>query len=223
MSERNKELLSPRLLAICHLIDACDTVVDVGSDHGKLGSYCLENQICRKLIATDIHEMPAARTRQHLQDQGYSEQSQVFCTDGLHGVELGMDTTIVIAGMGGLEIRKILADAMQEARIPSGTKMVLQPQRSQYELRSFLCENGLVIEDEQIAKEKEHFYTILKVSPSSQSYELNDAQLFLGPCILKNKPKLYVEYMERERNLMQKKALGDPKCAEILKNWEELL
>lgn len=223
MNEQNKEILSPRLMTICSMIDECDTVIDVGSDHGKLGSYCLENHICHHLVATDIHEMPAERTRLHLQEQGFSEQSEVLCTDGLHGVKLGPDTTIVIAGMGGLEIRKILSDAISDTRFPAGTRLLLQPQRSHYELRSFLCENGMKIEDEQIAKEKGHFYTILKVLPSTESYDLNDTQLFLGPCILKNKPELFVEYMDHERSLMQKKALGDPRCAEILKNWEELL
>lgn len=221
MIEVGKDSLSMRLLTICSLIDPCKTVVDVGSDHGKLGAYCLENHLCEYLVATDIHELPAARTRQHLAEQGLTEKSQVLWTDGLHGVKLSADTTVVIAGMGGLEIRKILTEALDKA--PVGLNLVLQPQRSQYELREYLCEHGLQIVEERIAIEKGHYYTALKVIFTGEKYELNDAQRFLGPCILSRKPQLFAEYMAHELQVMKKKALGDERCAEVVKKWEDLL
>ena len=223
MSMCNKESLSRRLMTICSMIDSCRTVVDVGSDHGKLSAFCLESQICSDVVATDIHELPANRTREYLASLGFESQSQVYCTDGLQGVEIHSDMVIVIAGMGGLEIRKILSNALSGSGIPLGTKFVLQPQRSQYELRLFLSEAGFAIEDEQISLDKEHFYTIMKVTYQGRSYHLDDQAFFLGPCILKNKPDFFEEFMAHEKKVMQKKALGDVRCAKILENWEDLL
>ena len=223
MSEMSQESLSERLMTICSMIDPCDTVVDVGSDHGKLSSYCLAHHICLHVIATDIHEQPAERARIHLAEQGFEDVSTVCCTDGLQGVKLVTGMTIVIAGMGGLEIRKILSNALLGEGMPIGMRLILQPQRSHYELRAFLSESGFTIDEESIAIEKGHYYTIMKVTYLAKKYELNDEQLFLGPCILRDRPPLFETFMEHERKVMQKKALGDPRCARIVERWETLL
>ena len=213
--------LSPRLSTITDMIPVSDTIVDVGSDHGKLSEFCLASNRCRFVIATDIHALPAERTRERLLD--YKDRCEVKVTDGLSGVELKEDMTAVIAGMGGLEICKILSNA-GESKIPSGMKFVLQPQRSFYEVRSFLCENGFAILDEKIAMEKGHFfYIVILAEYTGKEYTLTDEEKFLGPVILRNRPEYYSEYIAHEKMLFTKKALGDPLSAEILKNWEKYL
>ena len=111
--------LSPRLSTITDMIPVSDIIVDVGSDHGKLSEFCLASNRCRFVIATDIHALPAERTRERLLD--YKDRCEVKVTDGLSGVDLKEDMTAVIAGMGGLEICKILSNA-GESKIPSGMK-----------------------------------------------------------------------------------------------------
>ena len=106
--------LSPRLQAVADMIPGSSTVVDVGSDHGLLGSYCLSFGLCRYVIATDIHEGPAMRTLEQM--KAFKDRCEVKVTDGLTGVELKEDMTVVIAGMGGLEICKILKNALSSER-----------------------------------------------------------------------------------------------------------
>ena len=53
--------------------------------------------------------------------------------------------------------------------------------------------------------------------------DLSDEELFLGPVILKDRPEYYSEYIAHEEQLMRKRALGEEKCAELLKNWEKYL
>ena len=221
MSMEINGLLSRRLTKVYSLIPSCDTVVDVGSDHGKLGAYCLMTDKCQRLIATDIHAQPAQRTRLFLDGTGYGEKAQVLHTDGLKGVDVSENVTVVIAGMGGLEMIKILSSAKDEGKILSGMHMVLQPQRSFEVLRAYLCENGFTIEEEAIELEKGHFYVVMRVVYTGKAYSLSDAQLFMGPYILEKKPELYTEYMEHEKKLFEKRALGEPRCREILSNWEK--
>lgn len=221
MNIEKNELLSRRLLKVYSLIPSCETVVDVGSDHGKLGAFCLMTEKCRNLIATDIHEQPAQRTRLFLEGAGFGQKAQVLHTDGLKGVDLSKDATVVIAGMGGLEMIKILSSAKDEGKIFPGMYMVLQPQRSFEVLRAYLCESGFSIEEEAIELEKGHFYVAMRVMYKGKPYALSDAQLFLGPYILEKKPDLFSEYMEHEKKLLEKRALGDPRCREILLNWEK--
>jgi tRNA (adenine22-N1)-methyltransferase len=215
--------LSPRLQAVADMIPHCDTVVDVGSDHGYLGAYCLSKGACRSVIATDIHKEPAMRTLERLKEFG--DCCEVKVTDGLNGVDLKTDMSVAIAGMGGLEICKILNNALStENSIPRGMKFILQPQKSQYEVRAFLSEAGFAILDEKIVIEKDRFlYTILLVEYTGEPYGLTDEEKFLGPIVLKQRPENYDEYIAHEKEVFEKKALGDPKCAEILKNWEKYL
>ncbi len=219
-----KEMLSARLLAVCSLIAPCKTLVDVGSDHGKLSSYCLKNQICEYVIATDIHELPARRTKERLDEDGFSDKSEVLFSDGLTDVHLTSDMTVVIAGMGGLEICKILKDALKkEEGIPEGTSFVLQPQRSHYEVREFLSQQGFSIRNEKIMKEKGHWYSPLFAVYTKEKYALSEEEKHFGPVILKERPKEYGEYMTHQKRVMEKRALGDPVCREILENWEKLI
>ena len=216
--------LSPRLQTVADLIPSCETVVDVGSDHGKLSLWCLKNNVCKDVIATDIHELPAKRTEALLSEEQWSDRSRVLVTDGLSGVDLKKEMTVVIAGMGGLEICKILDAAGKTAQgLPKGIRMVLQPQRSFYEVRSFLCENGFAILDERIAKEKRYFYTVILAEYTGETYDLSEVERFLGPVILSKKPAHFGEFMKHQKGVMAKRALGDPRCKEILDTWEKWL
>ncbi len=219
-----QDILSSRLSTVASLIPASDLVIDVGSDHGKLGAWCLSNEICPRLIATDIHEAPAKRTESFLRLGGFSEVSQAVCTDGLTGIEIVDRTTVVIAGMGGLEIRKILSDYLEtHEKFPLDTTLVLQPQRSFYELRTFLQENSIEIEKEAIVLDRGHYYVVIRAKMSEKVHKLTDAELFLGPYILSAKPERFEEYMEHQRKLMEKQALGDSRCKAVVENWEALL
>ena len=213
-----------RLQTVAGLIPSCGTVVDVGSDHGKLGAWCLMKKVCKSVIATDIHALPARRTEELFTSLGLSRKSSVQVTDGLCGIALKEDMTIVIAGMGGLEVCKILRSAMAEKEeIPSGMKLVLQPQRSFYEVRSFLCESGFSIRKERIAKDRGRYYVVILCEFTGKTYEISEPERFLGPLILKEKPEYFDESMAHQKEVMGKRALGDPRCAAILNDWEKWL
>lgn len=213
-----------RLQAVVSLIPQTDTVVDVGSDHGKLGVWCLQNQVCKKVIATDIHAQPAERTRSFFRMSGWEKESEVYCTDGLTGIPREKHMCIVIAGMGGLEIVKILGDGCSEEEDTwKDWTFILQPQRSEYELREYLSTHGFAILEEKISFDRGHFYTIVKAGYTGENTKLTEEERFLGPYILNEKPVLFEEYMAHKKKVMTKKALGDPRCAEILGRWEALL
>ena len=103
-------------------------------------------------------------------------------------------------------------------------KIILQPQKSHYELRAFLSANGFAILKERIVIEKDRFfYTVILVEYTGDAYELSDDEKYLGPVILKDRPENYGEYIAHEKEVFGKRALGDPKCAQLLKNWEKYL
>ncbi len=48
--------LSNRLVSLSLWVDKKDNVIDVGSDHALLPIYLKENNLCNKVIATDINQ-----------------------------------------------------------------------------------------------------------------------------------------------------------------------
>ncbi|SCW42782.1 tRNA (adenine22-N1)-methyltransferase [Ruminococcaceae bacterium YRB3002] len=160
-------------------------VIDVGSDHGLLSIYLLKNGLFEKAVLTDINEGPAARSEGAIRANLLSDRAEVLCTDGLAGVSVGPDDTIVMAGMGGLNIRDIITryrDTVSD--IPSDVRFILQPQKSLPELREWLSLEGFEIEDEDAVEEGGFFYCILCVKYTGGCVTLTDRELYYGPVML---------------------------------------
>ena len=78
-------------------------------------------------------------------------------TDGLHGLDESQADTVVIAGMGGELIARILSEAPWTREV----LLLLQPMTAQPELRRWLTENGYRIQRETIVCEGEKLYIVL--------------------------------------------------------------
>ena len=221
----NKEIiLSERLTAIAAAVPHSKRVFDIGSDHGYIGAYLLENGIAETLIATDIRESPANRTRNFLSERGLSARSQVFCTDGVRGLTLEADDTVLICGMGGYAIIDILADILktQDRCILKHVSFLLQPQKSLVECRLFLYQNGFSLHDETLCFDRGKWYVIFHVNYSDISEQIPSlTELFLGPCLMKKKQCR--EYLLYQQQVLQKIILGRPEYINVLKNLEKML
>lgn len=172
--------LSSRLSAVFDQVSAARSelgagrVIDVGSDHGLLAVSCLENGIADSVICTEIHEGPAAHSREALNDAGFGDRSQVFVTDGLDGIELQKGDIIVIAGMGGLNIIDIITRCLEneDEDIMKEVMFIVQPQKSVNLVRKFFSERGFVFDDESVCTDRDFFYNIMRMSCGDTPYEL---------------------------------------------------
>ena len=50
--------ISKRLLLCADMVPPCETVADVGTDHGYLGIHLLQSGKCARVIAADLREKP---------------------------------------------------------------------------------------------------------------------------------------------------------------------
>ena len=102
--------ISRRLGAIADLVTQGNRLVDVGCDHGYLPVYLkLEGRI-PSAIATDVAEGPLSRAREHIEQYGLGSYIETRRCDGLADVGHGEGNTLVIAGMGGPLMERILED-----------------------------------------------------------------------------------------------------------------
>ena len=100
--------LSIRLKTIVSMIEECDSVVDVGTDHGYVPIYLVKNGVIKTAIASDINRGPVEKARKNVHLNNVSEQISCRLGSGLSTVNRGEAQIAIIAGMGGNLIRDIL-------------------------------------------------------------------------------------------------------------------
>ena len=61
-------------------------------------------------IAMDVRKGPLSRAQEHIRQYGLEEYIQTRLSDGLEGLKAGEGDTLVIAGMGGPLMERILTD-----------------------------------------------------------------------------------------------------------------
>lgn len=216
---RKPTILSDRLRCLLNEISYTDRLIDVGSDHGYSAAFALENKKAGYVIATDLHLPPANRTKEYLLAQGLSEMSEVHCVDGLSNICLTRGDTVLIAGMGGLEILKILNDALRshDGTFPDGIRFILQPQRSFEELREFLSENGFPIEKEIICFDRNRVYVGMITTYTGHPYKLDLCEQIIGPDLILRHPDGYKEYLTRKRTSLVKQSVGRGDITEVIR------
>ncbi|MBR6874655.1 MAG: SAM-dependent methyltransferase, partial [Ruminococcus sp.] len=99
-----------RLLACARLVRG-SRAADVGTDHGYLPMYLVQNGICESALACDINEKPLASARENIEKAGLSDKIGVYLSDGLGSVPCEGITDVIVAGMGGELIADIISRA----------------------------------------------------------------------------------------------------------------
>ena len=158
--------LSKRLREIVALVPQKIIVADIGTDHALLPVYLIEKGIATKVIASDINLGPFDSARQAVIAKGLQDKIDVRLGDGLDVLSPGEAQAVVIAGMGGNTIRKVLA-AFPET-VSLFERLILQPMNDAYDLRCWLIKNGWCLVDEKLVAEGERLYVIIAVEPCSK-------------------------------------------------------
>lgn len=197
--------LSNRLLACASLVRPGELVADVGTDHGHLPVYLLEQGICTHVIAGDLREGPLSAAKASAALAGVQEHITFRLSDGLKNIPMDGVDTVICAGMGGDTIRDILSDARQWWK-PS-LRFILQPQAAVPELRGFLGAQGFRILREVMARDGGFVYTVMEVSYGDGT-PLTPGQCYFPQGQVDRGDLLYAAYMARIREGLQKTVAG---------------
>ena len=157
--------LSERLALIAEAVRPGDVIADIGTDHGYLPIWLIQNKICQKAILADINEGPLEKAEFNIKKYLGDAEIDLRKGNGLKILHPGEADTIVIAGMGGILIKKILAASSNTAK--SANRLILQPRRDAAILREYLInESGFIIVEEKVVIEKKKFSEIMVAVPS---------------------------------------------------------
>ena len=222
MSKNTPAEINLRLKMIYDMIPNCTVLGDVGTDHGLLPIYSVNNGKCKRAIASDLREGPLSVAAKNISEAGLNDKVKTLLCSGLDGYEdLGCDT-IVIAGMGGLTVCQILQDWLsicdKKNYFPGNNIFVLQPNTHEHIIRRFLWDNYFVIEDEHAVKDGAHVYLALKCKYCSVIEEYTELDCYTGKIMKKrlneNDIVYYKTILKKHKNIL----LGLQKRVESDKN-----
>ena len=185
--------MNRRLEAIAGMVRDGKGLIDVGTDPGYLPASLAAAGYGGRLYAADINEGPLLAARRTAAEAGVSERIRFLLCDGLSLCPAEEIDTIVIAGMGGDLIVKILDEA--EWCLDTRYHLILQPMTKAEVLRYWLIYNGFGIQEEILAEDAGRLYQILSARYGVET-KLNHAELFLGKRSLSQNPALYARELK---------------------------
>lgn len=200
--------VSNRLIAVSDMVSTAHCMADVGTDHGYIPIYLVEQQRIERAIAMDVNAGPLARAREHIKAYGMGDRIDIRLSDGVAALLPGEADSVVIAGMGGGLVRKILKEG--ETVLKQVNELVLQPQSELAQVRAFLMEEGYRITREDMVLEDGKYYPMMRAERGSMD-SLSHIELKYGPLLLREKHPCLKLFLDREhqvydavyRNLLQ--------------------
>lgn len=184
--------LSKRLRAIVNFCDKNKIIADIGTDHGFVPNFLYEEDINRKIIATDISLNSLNKAIEFSELRGNKGKIEHIVCNGLE--KIPPVDQIIIAGMGGILISKILDRDFEKAR--QAEKLILQPMQQVDYLRKFLYDKGFKILDEKIVFEDNKFFHIIVANYKAIKEEYRDIDLKVSKLLRNRKDKDLIEFLK---------------------------
>ena len=177
-----------RLKAISGHIRPGIGFADVGTDHGFIPAEMARRGYSGNIIALDINPSPLRTAVLTARAAGVEDRIEFLLCDGLSLCDSEKIDTIVVAGMGGDLICRILDEA--EWCMDDRFTLILQPMTRAEVLRYWLVNNGFEIICEDAALDAGTVYQII-VARFGGCTELTDSELYIGKYRLARHKELY--------------------------------
>ncbi len=182
---------SERMKGIINLLPKSEIIIDIGTDHAYIPEEIIKRNLAKKVIATEINESPYLKAKEYVERNSLDGFIEIRKGDGLHVVNSEELEVLIIAGMGGLLINRIIEE--NKFKFSQGDTLILQPMNAVDKTRKFLEHNKFEIVDENLCKEDYHYYSVIKAKFNSDFKIENDKMDYITNEILFKKRNKYIE------------------------------
>ena len=212
-------ILDKRLSEIYSQILPCDTLADIGCDHGFICVKALIEKKANFAIGADISFKSLNKAIKLSAEAGVEQNFKAVVSDGFDNV--GCFDTAVIAGMGGSEIISILKKADVKDK-----RLILVPHKNPEKLREYLFQNEYPLVKDYVVADGKFFYNVL-VSDKNffKPFEYKDVYRYVGFSNKASEPD-FALYLKRQKSVLAKIASScteQDKLSEINKISEYLM
>lgn len=199
--------LTPRLAAAASFVRGGSVAADVGTDHAYLPLYLVLTGKVARAVATDVADGPIDRAKENVSlYRDVCGKIELYKADGLHGIEKHSPDDILICGMGGELIARILSGSAYVRN--KDIRLILQPMSKEERLRAFLYSNGFDITDETIVREGDKLYQIIVANFDGTVRAFTQAEALIGKCNIKRGSDNMYLLTERKTEAAAKKIKG---------------
>ena len=181
--------LSKRLSAVAELIPPCDILADVGTDHGYLPVWLLQQGRIKHVFASDIKEGPLRKAKETAELYDLSACMETILADGLQFPGAEQAEVVTICGMGGETMISILQNAPWTT---NQRRLILQPQSKLQELDHWLQMHHYAIEEAKLCLDGGKLYLAISVLGGGEWAHGTEETLFL------HKDPMLLAYIHRE-------------------------
>jgi tRNA (adenine22-N1)-methyltransferase len=161
--------LSKRLQAVADLVTGGNCICDVGTDHAYIPIYLVQNHRIPKALAMDVNKGPLLRAMEHIAEEQMDNYIVTRQSDGLKQLQSGEADSVIIAGMGGGLVIRILEESF--AKLEAVKELILQPQSDIEQVRRFIEAKGFEIIQNDIVFEDGKYYFMFRCI-----HQVNDVQ-----------------------------------------------
>lgn len=158
MTARPLFTLGPRLAQCAALVRPGRSLVDIGTDHAYLPIWLLKTGRIPCAVASDVNRGPLDAARRHAALYGVGEELRLVCSDGLRELSPEDGDEIVIAGMGGELILRMVSETPWLC-CPQ-KRLVLQSMTQAEKLRAGLAGLGFGVTEERAVEENGKVYSV---------------------------------------------------------------
>ena len=222
--------LEPRLAAVAELVPAGSVVADIGTDHALLPLALLESGRAVRCIASEPSAARLARASARVAASRWASRLDLRSGDGLAVLSRRDTVTVVVlAGLGGHTIRRILDGPRRKTLAPA--RLVLQPQTAPAVVRRWLAGAGYRLVAERLVREARRFYVVLAAEPGAEDLchpSLSPGDLFeAGPLLVRSGDPLVEAFwraeLRRARAILERARGGrgrdDARARAALAGW----
>lgn len=168
---------------------------DVGADHGKLIISLLENNKISKGVAVENKKGPFDRLNKAIIESGHQDLILVQFADGISKLPSDVNT-VIIAGMGGFSILKILEKDI--SKLPNVQSIIVDAHNSIDIVRRGIVKLGYRIVMEKVIFEDDIYYEIIRFDKGQANYD--ELDYLYGPILRKEKDHLFIKKHQKRLN-----------------------
>lgn len=169
-------MLSKRLTMILDQIQPCETLADVGTDHGYLALEAVQSGKAQHVIAADVRTGPLKQAQKTFAQASVFDKVDFVLSDGIASIKTPLDA-VVISGMGADLILKIITQDLE--RFKTIAQIILQANTKIPLLRKQMAKMGFKIQAESITEDG-FFYIAQRYVYSGLCEDLEEASIQFG-------------------------------------------